>query len=372
MLSKDLERFFRALCSCFPTSDILIISNSGTTVFSKFALNILSQAHISISLKSSYFNFGESQYIFVSLFLPGQYRLLISLQSKDYESDKVPLAMVFALEQAIFLVEKKVSPMLIKDKLSLFIKQIIQGPVTDDSSFISLLASEVNINLTIPRVVCVIDFGELHNKRDLKYELLSDAIVLIRTFRPSNPNDIIGINENSQILFCRSLIKKSSSIKSQCYDYFAMLREYISTKLATPAYIGVGFAVSEIPEYTHSYSCAQLALKYSYTQPSGVAYSLDHVNEIIFENTSMELLNHFFNEKIGLITENPIYFQTIESLLIHNMNLIETAKSLYIHLNTLKFRIKQIKSLLALDPLKSNDDRYTLHLIYSFFKWYSK
>lgn len=372
MLNKDLERFFRALCSCFPTSDILITSNVGTTVFSRFALYVLSPTQISPTTKSSYFNFGEGQYILVSLFLPGQYRLLISLQSKDYKSDKIPLAMAFALEQAIFLVDKKASPMLIKDKLSLLIKQIIQGPVTDDSTFISMLASEVNLDLTIPRVVCVIDFEELHRKRYLKHELLSDALVLIRTFRPSNPNDIIGINENSQILFCRSLIKKSSSIKSQCYDYFAKLREHLSSKLGTAAYIGIGFAVSEIPEYAHSYSCAQLALQHSFTQSSSVAYALDHINEIIFENTPMELLNHFFNEQIRLITENPIYFQTIESLLIHNMNLTETAKSLYIHRNTLNFRIKQIKSLLSLDPLKSNDDRYTLHLIYSYFKWHSK
>lgn len=372
MLSNDLERFFRALCTSFQKSDILIISSSGSAVFSRFALYVLSPEQISTSKPSSYFQFGDSRYILVSHSLPEQYRLLLCLQSNDYESDNIPLSMVFSLEQAVFLVDKQASPLLIKDKLSLLIKQIIQGPVTEDSSFISLLASEVKIDLTVPRVVCVIDFGELQTKRGQKQKLLSEALVFIRSFRPSNPNDIMGINENSQVLFCRSLNKKFASIKSQCFNYFRLLRDHLSSKLGSPAYIGIGFAVSAIPEYTHSYSCAQLALQYSYAQSSGVAYSLDHINEIIFENTPMELLNHFLNENVRLITENPIYWQTIESLLLHNMNFQETAKALYIHRNTLNFRIKQIKSLLAFDPLKSNDDRYTLHLIYRYFKWHSK
>lgn len=372
MLSNDLERFFRALCSSFPRSDILINSSLGSTVFSRFALYVLSPEQISISKPSSYFQFGENHYILISHFLPEQYHLLLCLQLKDYESDNIPLSMVFSLEQAVFLVDKQTSPLLIKDKLSLLIKQIIEGPVTEDSSFISLLASEVNIDLTIPRVVCVVDFRELHGKRGQKNKLLSEALVLIRSFRPASSNDIMGINENSQILFCRSLNKKFASIKSQCFDYFRLLREHLSGKLGCVAYIGVGFAVSAIPEYTHSYSCAQLALQYSYAQSSGVVYSLDHVNEIIFENTSMELLNHYFNDNVRLITENPIYLQTIESLLLHNMNLHETARALYIHPNTLNFRIKQIKSLLVLDPLNSNDDRYTLRLIYRYFKWHSK
>ncbi len=369
MTNKELERLLKALCSAFPQSDIMILSKARDVIFSKFVLRVLTAELFSIRKAASFFKSGGRQYILISLLLPGGFYLLLSLPAENYESAESPLAMVYSLEQAVFLADKQATPKMIKDKYSLFVKQLLRGPATEEASFISMLASEAGIDLTLPRVVCLIDFEEIPGKEYQKQELLAAAATLVRSFRFSHAGDIVGISENSQLLLCRRLTKKALSAKAQCNEYFLQLQNYLASGLGCQTFVGVGFTVSSIPEYAHSYTCAQLALQRSPADPKGLSYAIDHLIEIIFEHTPLELLKHFFHEDVQEITANPLFFQTLEALLLHHMNMAEAANSLYIHRNTLIFRIKQIKNLLELDPIHSDNDRYTLHLIYNYYKW---
>ncbi|MEL7624409.1 MAG: helix-turn-helix domain-containing protein [Clostridiales bacterium] len=369
MTNKELERLFKALCSAFPQSDIMILSKARDVIFSRFVLRVLTAELFSVKKAASFFKSGDRQYILISLLLPGGFYLLLSLPAENYESEESPLAMVYSLEQAVFLADKQATPKMIKDKYSLFVKQLLRGPATEEASFISMLASEAGIDLTLPRVVCLIDFEEIPGKEYQKQELLAAAATLVRSFRLAHAGDIVGISENSQLLLCRRLTKKAFSAKAQCNEYFLQLQSYLTSGLGCQVFVGVGFTVSSIPEYAHSYTCAQLALQRSRRGPEGLSYAIDHLIEIIFEHTPLELLKHFFHEDVQEITANPLFFQTLEALLLHHMNMAEAANSLYIHRNTLIFRTKQIKNLLELDPVHSDNDRYTLHLIYNYYKW---
>ena len=57
-------------------------------------------------------------------------------------------------------------------------------------------------------------------------------------------------------------------------------------------------------------------------------------------------------------------FETLKALVLHHMDQRETAKSLFIHRNTLAFRLKQIREKLNLDPYGRDSDRFTLTAFY--------
>jgi len=369
MTDKKIEQFFKALYSTFPRSDILILDKQKEIIFSKLFLSVLTPDHFT-SQPMSCFRSNNDRFFLISLPLPGDMHLLLALQKGDFSSPNTPMTMVHSIQQTIFLADMQALPRLIKDKSSLFLKQLLHVPITEDTSLISMLAKEAGIDLTLPRVVCVIEFAESLDDREYqKQNLLFNASELIRNFHLTCPDDIVGISENYQLLLCHRLVRENLSIKAQCSEFFLELRNYLAAQLGRQTFIGVGFAVSNIPEYTHSYSCANLALQYINAHSDSISYAIDHLMEIIFENTPLELLTHFFDEDIQRLTENTVLFKTLESLLMHNFNTSETSNSMFIHRNTLMFRIKQLKSILNLDPFHNDNDRYTLHLIYNYYKW---
>jgi len=372
MISKEQNRLIDALQFAFPESDIIITDEAGAVVFSKLSLNVLENPAFRPNAHMSSFIRTGREYHLISLFLPGRLRLALGCRAEDYDSPAVPLAMVFSLWQAVFLPEDSTPPKLLRDTFSLFIKQILQGPVSEDASLISLLAAELNIDLTIPRVVSVLSLASGVENSIQKQGDLSSAVDIIRAFKPTDAHDIVGIVENSQILICRGLKQNGLAAKTQYGKYFSNLHEYLSSHFegdTRKVFIGIGFTATKIPEYAHSYAFARRALQYGYASPVGISYALDHLMEIIFENTPSEILEHFLTDDVNMIAKNPALFRIVEALIAHNMNITEAAKSLYIHRNTLILQMRQIRSILALDPVNNDNDRYILHLIYGYYKW---
>ncbi|QIB26585.1 PucR family transcriptional regulator [Caloranaerobacter azorensis] len=50
------------------------------------------------------------------------------------------------------------------------------------------------------------------------------------------------------------------------------------------------------------------------------------------------------------------------------MNLKNAAKDLYVHRNTIVFRLNKIKELLNIDPIHNDTDRILLRLLYFYIK----
>ena len=80
-------------------------------------------------------------------------------------------------------------------------------------------------------------------------------------------------------------------------------------------------------------------------------------------------IRHFFlNEKLSILERSPQFLETIEALLLYNMNIRDAAEHLFVHHNTVVFRINRIKELLSLDPLQKNSDLAMLTMLYMYAK----
>lgn len=368
MPSKELERLFDALTSAFPQADITMFSTSGIIVFSRRRLYVLHARHYAVTEPISTVTESGTAYYLISLYLPDGSRLLMCLQASDYKSPSDALSMVLSLEQAIFLVNARPFPVRKADKFSLFIKQLLMGTVHDERSLVSVLAEELEIDLSVPRVICVLRFPLLPDEPRKNQELVSNALALIHSLRSVGPHDLIGEDEDFHILLCHELMHDTVSVKSQCGTYLAQIQEQLATRFGKRPQIGVGFAVSSQHEYAQGYMAARQVLQYSADSPSNISFAMDHIIELILDNSPPDILKHFLGEDARFISEDPTLLQTLDALVSCNMNMTEAAARLYIHRNTMVLRLKQIRAKLDMDPIKYDNDRYILQLLLNYYK----
>jgi carbohydrate diacid regulator len=94
-------------------------------------------------------------------------------------------------------------------------------------------------------------------------------------------------------------------------------------------------------------------------------------------------LEEYFTSLIPILEQNNIYSaiadlmdQQLREVLIDNFNTLKTSnfnlsiasQDLFIHKNTLIFRLNKIKNFFGIDPLHNNSDQFFLSLLHSFLK----
>lgn len=366
MLNEDSDKLFPALVSAFPQSDIIIFSPQGFISHSLRRLYILDPSNFTTKESISVITVENLEYYLISLYLPDSARLLIVLQAQEYESRASTLAMVLSLEQALFLVEQQ--PNCCPSRFSLFINQLLIGSMQGEQSLCSSLAKELHIDLTIPRLVCIIQLTSLPEVLPKKNEVISCAVKLIRSLRFISPNDLVCKTEDNNILLCHQITPGLSAVKSQCFEELLHIRRMLMSRLGKDTRIGTGFIAIQPEEYAQSYTAALQILQFSDQLPSKIAFAVDCFPELVVGNTSPDILKHFLQESADFVCESPALLQTIEALVTCSMNLTEAANQLYIHRNTMAHRMKQLHSALDLDPLQSDNDRSFLHLLLNYCK----
>ena len=124
--------------------------------------------------------------------------------------------------------------------------------------------------------------------------------------------------------------------------------------------IGISTVVSTIQELARAYREARIALevgKVFDTEKNIISYDNLGIGRLIYQlpTTLCELfLNEVFKkESINVLDSETIY--TIQKFFENNLNVSETSRKLFVHRNTLVYRLDKIKKLTGLD-LREFDD----------------
>ena len=125
-------------------------------------------------------------------------------------------------------------------------------------------------------------------------------------------------------------------------------------------HVAYGTIVGEIKEVSRSYKEARMALdvgKIFFEEKDVIAYSTLGIGRLIYQlpTTLCELfLNEVFKkESINVLDSETI--GTIQKFFENNLNVSETSRKLFVHRNTLVYRLDKIKKLTGLD-LREFDD----------------
>ena len=125
--------------------------------------------------------------------------------------------------------------------------------------------------------------------------------------------------------------------------------------------------VKELKEVSRSYKEARMALdvgKIFFGEKEVIAYSSLGIGRLIYQ-LPMSLCNMFikevFGEKIPDILDDEEAMSTINKFFENNLNISETARQLYVHRNTLVYRLERIEKAIGLD-IRTFDDAMTFRI----------
>lgn len=132
---------------------------------------------------------------------------------------------------------------------------------------------------------------------------------------------------------------------------------------------GIGRSYKEPAQFNKSFFEACNALSVSLLNHS--KDPITHFNDlgiyrILFDYKNREELYQFYRETVGVIIEydrqnQTEYLNTIRTYISQNCSTNNTAKKLFVHYNTIRYRINKIQKLFGMD-LDNEEDRINIHV----------
>ncbi|MEH6993904.1 PucR family transcriptional regulator ligand-binding domain-containing protein [Neobacillus drentensis] len=143
--------------------------------------------------------------------------------------------------------------------------------------------------------------------------------------------------------------------------------------------IGIGRQYGTIRSLHKSFSEANesIRLMQKFKNSGGVSHFEDHsIYHFLDSNIKDMELEEFFMKRLGKVFENDqlhgtSYISTLENYFQNNLNISETSKAMFLHRNTLIYRIEKIKEILNSD-LKNSEELLQIQLALKIFRLLNK
>lgn len=201
----------------------------------------------------------------------------------------------------------------------------------------------------VERVVYVV---EVEEKRD------TSVMEIVRSMFGGGTKDyVVELEEQSVIL-----IKDVQDVRQET-DLENIAKTLVDTlqgELMIRVRVGYGNRVLNLPDLAKSYQEAKMAIevgKIFYAEKDTISYSNLGIGRLIYQ-LPMTLCEMFIKEVFG--AEIPDVFQeenvvTIQKFFENNLNISETSRQLYVHRNTLVYRLERLEKMIGLDIRKFDD-----------------
>lgn len=216
-------------------------------------------------------------------------------------------------------------------------------------------AKKLHVEVAAPRAVFIIET-----------KLEKDGIVteLLKGMFSTQGGDYITAVDESSVILIKALENKNAS------EEMAEVADTIVGMMNAEAMLNVkvayGTVVNELKDVSKSYKEAKMALdvgKIFYAEKSIVAYSALGIGRLIYQlpiNLCRIFIEEIFGDNLPLDFDEET-LMTLNKFFENNLNVSETSRQLFVHRNTLVYRIEKIQKSTGLD-LRSFDDALTFKI----------
>ena len=228
-----------------------------------------------------------------------------------------------------------------------FIKNVILDNILPGDIY--LKARELHFNSDVSRVCLLI---KIANKSDISaYDVIQNL------FPDKNKDFVININETDIALVKEIRI----GIEPKDLDKLAgSIVDTLSSEFYTHCVVGIGTIVTGIKGLARSFKEAQVALevgKVFDTEKPIVSYDNLGIARLIYQLPTtvceMFLKEVFKRGSIESLDHETLF--TIQRFFENNLNVSETSRKLFVHRNTLVYRLEKIKKITGLDLREFED-----------------
>ncbi len=228
-----------------------------------------------------------------------------------------------------------------------FVKNIILDNILP--SDVLYKARELKLSIECPRIVMLI-----RSQKPVETSLVD----ILQSLFPDSAKDFVIRIDDRDVAVVHEI--KSGSDMQEILHSTQELHDTITSEIMVKVSVGISTIVDAIPELARAYREARIALevgKVFDTEKNIISYDNLGIGRLIYQlpTTLCELFlkEVFKKESISVLDNETIY--TIQKFFENNLNVSETSRKLFVHRNTLVYRLDKIKKLTGLD-LREFDD----------------
>ncbi len=216
-------------------------------------------------------------------------------------------------------------------------------------------AKKLHIETSVKRVVYIIE---------TKHEKDVNALETVRSLFASKTKDFITAVDEKNIILVKEV--KPTETYDDLEKTANMVLDMLNTEAMTKVHVAFGTVVGEIKEVSRSYKEAKMALdvgKIFYSDKNVIAYNKLGIGRLIYQ-LPIPLCKMFIREIFD--GKSPDEFDdetlaTINKFFENSLNVSETSRQLYIHRNTLVYRLDKLQKSTGLD-LRIFEDAITFKI----------
>lgn len=228
-----------------------------------------------------------------------------------------------------------------------FIKNIILGNILPGD--ISIRAKELRVKDDARRITYLI---RTEKSKDIY------AYNIIQSLYPNDSKDFVVLLDDQNTVLVKELKEKEES--DDIYRKARIIIDTLNTELMVKAYIGIGTEADRLQDISSSFKDAQTALIIGGIFESDktiIDYNHLGIGRLIYQlpTTLCRLfLNEVFIDGAYELLDSETML-TIQKFFENNLNVSETSRQLFVHRNTLVYRLDKILKLTGKD-LRNFDD----------------
>ena len=259
---------------------------------------------------------------------------IVFVEGEDKMAEKMSKLLAVSLGNIKSLYDEKY------DKGS-FIKNIILDNILPSDIYIK--SKELHFNTEELRIVFLIKF---FGKTDMMpFEMLQNM------FPDKSKDYVISVSEHD-IVLVKEL--KPGTDSREIEKMAVNIADTLSTEFYTKVAIGISTVVDNIKDLAKAYQEAQVALevgKVFETEKNIISYENLGIGRLIYQlpTTLCEMFLQEVFKKGSLESLDRETLMTIQCFFENNLNVSETSRKLFVHRNTLVYRLEKIRKLTGLD-----------------------
>ncbi|MEE1100064.1 MAG: helix-turn-helix domain-containing protein [Agathobacter sp.] len=237
-----------------------------------------------------------------------------------------------------------------------FIQNILLGNILS----VDIMSKAKKLHIDNKRRVCfVIDTGNKEN--DI-------ALEMVKNLSDIRSGDFVTSVDTHSVVLVKDVSAFSEEEMEESLNEIAeSLVDNLQMEAMIRVRVGYGTVVEMLAQIVESFQEAKMSIevgKIFYAHEYTISYSRLGIGRLIYQ-IPMSLCEMFiqevFGDKVPDILEDEEAMSTINKFLENNLNISETARQLYVHRNTLVYRLERIEKAIGLD-IRTFDDAMTFRI----------
>ncbi len=279
---------------------------------------------------------------YFKVFDNGVAEYVICIKGEDDESYRIGKIAAFQIQNLLIAYKERYD----KDN---FIKNLL----LDNLLLVDIYtrAKKLHIDNNVKRVVYLI---ETSVDKDI------NIVEIVRSIFPAKVKDFVTAVDEKNIILVKEI--KDENIEKVAH----MIVDTLNAETMSKVYVAIGTTVSDLKDVSRSYKEAKMALEVGRifgSEKYVVNYEKLGIGRLIYQ-LPIPLCRMFIKEVLhGMSIEefDEETLTTVNKFFENNLNVSETSRQLYIHRNTLVYRLDKLQKQTGLD-LRNFDDAITFKI----------